>query len=148
MITDHIKNCIGIDVPVSSEDKEFEVDKLPGILTFFHMTFRQKAGQYTVRIMECMCVNCNQGKYNACLNKSTCKTPSTINVKLLGERQPVGRETIWNEKSSASSTEEFVVEDIVAERTKKVKKTCQPKTNNSNFYFSGKETISHQVGRL
>jgi hypothetical protein len=121
MCTNVIKNLEGIAVPVVSEDKEQEVSKWPEILKHFDLTFKKKENTFTARLKECFCKFCIQLKFDKCENLKIAELPQQNTFKVLGDREPKGRETIKNDIDEAVEDEEFVVEKVIATRKFKAK---------------------------
>lgn len=120
MISEKVKNCQGIAVPVTSSDKEYEVDKLPGILSCYHIVFQKKGTEYLMRERECFCLSCQKNQYSKCSNLKYTGKMRIVQPVLLGERQPKWRETIRNGIDEAGEEEEFVVEDVIGHRDHRV----------------------------
>ena len=120
MVTNEVRNCEGIPVPMVSEDVEEEVESFEGILSYFHMSFKKQKNSYTARRRECFCSSCQSGNFDSCHMRIS--PPSNIKVAVIGQREPKGREVIRNAAGKGTETEEFVVEKIAGKRTHKVKK--------------------------
>jgi hypothetical protein len=114
MIDSKIRNCEGIQVDITSEDKEQEVGRLDGIKSYFHISFNKKSNQYTVRSRECFCDNCMDGQFEDCVNRI--EKPKSIKTDVVGILQAPGKESIINEKEEANEEEEYIVEKILGVR--------------------------------
>jgi hypothetical protein len=134
---------------MNSSDVEEEVNKLPGILSLFHMTFEKKRNQYIARRRECFCKRCKQNKFQQCDNKIP--IPKMIKPEILGERAPTGKELIRQGTDEAHEGEEYVVEKIVGRRNNKVCLCCcYSHTHKPHLMFShlGCDSVHGEMERL
>jgi hypothetical protein len=120
MISENVNNCIGIPVKVTSQDTEEEIEKIPGILSFFNIKFRKMKHTFQMRKRECFCQYCWIDDYNNCTNKSITGKMENFKTKVLGIRQPTGRETVKNGPDEATEEDEYVVEKVVGRRIHRV----------------------------
>ena len=118
-ITTQIDNCIGIAVKMETTDTEQEVSKMVGILSYYHIIFRKQQHKFLVKNKECFCLECNANNFERCTNVYSGKIKS-INLEVLGDKQPSGYETVRNGTDEATIDEEFVVEKIVGKRQHRV----------------------------